>query len=186
MTNFNTNTNNLESEGTDSDVSATDFRKKHLSRNTLVFTLLMLTFLQSANANQLHLFSDKSGAVVGTLTSNSANPIMIEGFIENNILEAIEVIPTTLNYLNNGAGSGGLATDANSDGTGGSVPDANSDGTGGTSPDANSDGTGQKLLSVLIACDTESYSTALIETSAGTETLVIQTVYLNKEQYLCN
>lgn len=198
MKKLNITANRLESEGTDSGATSSKLRYKYISKNTMAFTLLLLAFIQNVSANQLHLFSDTSGAVVGTITAESSNPVLIEGFIENNILEAIEIISTDSDGLSlvisTGSGNSsqtdansdgtGSSTDANSDGTGSST-DANSDGTG-SSTDANSDGTGRKLFSVLLSCDINSVSTAIIESTEGTETMLIESVYLNKQIYTCN
>ncbi len=171
--------NKLESEGTDSDVTSAEFRKKFNLKNTLAVLILLAICTQNVSANQLHLFSDHSGSVVGTITSNTDSPILLEGFIENNILEAIEVTTTKPSVMN---------TEANSDGTGGSNTEANSDGTGGTQTEANSDGTGKNLISIVLSCGTDSRSSsmALIESEQDSEVLHIDTVYLDNQIYICN
>jgi hypothetical protein len=186
MNTINASINQLETEGTDSDTTA-KIRKNHFSKFTFSFMLLTCIIFNNASANELYLFSDKSNAVVGTLTSLNSKPVLIEGYIENNILDALEIITSNSSLFidANSDGTGGLSTDANSDGTGGTSTDANSDGTGGTSTDANSDGTGKKLITVLLACDSNSVSSALVESTTGTETLIIDQVYLNNEIYIC-
>lgn len=198
--------NRLESEGTDTESSKNSLRTQHSNR-TVLLGLMLLAWCTVSSAYEIHLFSNQDNGVVGIVTSDTQQPFFIEGVIENNILEAIEVSRTgqtedsaeggknsvlDMNVYANSDGTGKNGP-ANSDGTGNTGP-ANSDGTGdsansdGTgSPEnilANSDGTG-KVMSVLLNCEGNDQHVGLLESSEASESVVINQVYYNGSLYSC-
>lgn len=189
-------TNTLESEGTDTKVSHNNTNLKYVLM-TVLFTLLF----SSAHADELHLFT-QGKLVIGTVYSDSGESYLIEGFIENNMLEAVEIKQTKYSIKANSDGTGGTL-DANSDGTGGTSTNANSDGTGGTQAntsvgtEANSDGTGDpdsaegivenKTLTVIIACESTETSEGLVESSNDENySVIFENIYLDGSLYSCN
>jgi hypothetical protein len=194
--------NNLESEGTDTGVSPNKYRNTNFFKKLQIMALFICFCSQTVNASQIHLFSDENGLIVGTLVSDIAAPLVFEGFIENKVLEAIEVQTSIFNdngHANldelgsieeNKANSDGTGVSANSDGTGFNAnsdgtgeTNANSDGTGDT--EANSDGTGKKLISIILDCETETTYSAMIESTSKIEVVMLDAVYLNNKIYGC-
>jgi hypothetical protein len=192
--------NHLESEGTDTESQGNAMRNKFIKTKTLL-SLFIVSLFFNANAVELHLFSQSDNGIVGIVTSGSDEPFAIEGFIDNNFLEAVQIQKSSIvstddpikddsinrDWMANSDGTGRNGP-ANSDGTGGAGP-ANSDGTGTPEPEeemANSDGTG-KVLSVLMACDNElEQHVGLVESSQSNTTVVIDHVYLDGELYTCS